>query len=520
MDVAQFLLRAVQLYPQLPAAIHDDKVLSYKELYISVNKMANVYQKFLGRGEGWAVLSMNSIPFLQSMYALPFCRSVLVPLNWRCSATELAYIIKNAGCKGILVGIELESLWEDIKAQLDFHMVSIYENPTYNPAFSLSTLMAAASPEFHLTPVQEDEPTIIMYTSGTTGLPKGAELSHKNIVSNAYHILTIMNGELENHPVYLHACPMFHAADGPNSHRITWLAGCHVITSKFVPVEAYQLIEKLKITSLFLIPTMINSFNQVQNITTDTSSVLTIAYGGAPCPVEVMRRGKEIFKNAHFIQVFGTTELSPLATYMPWRYIDPDGAYKEFAHKRALSCGIPIPGVRVDIFDDDLKPVPRNTIGELVASGPNVMLGYFKNPEATKKSIVNGWYLTGDMAFMDEDGFVYIVDRKKDMIISGGENIYSAEVELCLYNHPSIVEATVFGVPHSHWGEVPVAYVVIRPGSHTTEAELIAHCRSKLAHFKCPTFVKFLDELPKGGTNKILKRKLREPYWANRSAKI
>jgi len=298
------------------------------------------------------------------------------------------------------------------------------------------------------------------------------------------------------------------------------LGGMHVIMKKFEPLLALKLIEQHRVGSTLWIPTMINSINHLQVIPYNTDSLRVIIFGGAPAPIELIHKAETIFKNAHFLQIFGMTELAPAITYMPYEFINRNGKEAALAKKRSTSCGIPVPGVQVQIVDEKFNICDRNVIGEIACKGPNLMLGYFKNEKETQKSIIKGWFLTGDVGYIDEFGFVYIVDRKKDMIISGGENIYSVEVEACIYSHPAIQEACVFGVPHDHWGEVPIAYVVLKSGHSVPEHKLISYCREKIAHYKIPHQIKFVEELPKGGTNKILKAKLREKYWSHKSSKL
>jgi long-chain acyl-CoA synthetase len=342
-------------------------------------------------------------------------------------------------------------------------------------------------------------------------------LSHANLLANAYHILAC--GIWREGDVYLHACPMFHIADGPTTHAVTWLGGTHVIIPSFKPDLALEAIERERVTATLLIPTMINFLiNHPDVAKRDLSSLRIVTYGGAPMPEELVRRATQLLP-CSFCQAYGLTETSPLLTLFPNQEQALAGPPEQM--RRLLSCGREVIGVRVRVVNTRGEEVKPGEVGEIIAKGPNIMVGYWNNPQATAEAVRDGWLYTGDLATVDEEGYIYIVDRKKDMIITGGENVFSTEVENVVYTHPAVLEAAVVGVPDATWGEAIKAIVVLKPGASATEEEIIAYCRSRIAHFKVPRSVDFYEgALPKSGSGKILKRELREKYWAGHERRV
>jgi long-chain acyl-CoA synthetase len=382
---------------------------------------------------------------------------------------------------------------------------------------SYEPLLATASPEVPPTPATPDDLAALFYTSGTTGHPKGAMLSHANLLANAYHILA--SGLWQEGDVYLHGCPMFHIADGPTTHAMTWLGGTHVIIPGFRADLALEAIERERVTVTLLIPTMVNFLINHPDVTKrDLSSLRLVLYGGAPMPEELVRRAKQMLP-CTFCQAYGLTESAPLLTLFPAQERVLNGPPEQA--RRLLSCGREVIGVRVRVVDTAGREVQPGEVGEIIAKGPNIMVGYWNNPQATADAVRDGWLYTGDLATVDDEGYIYIVDRKKDMIITGGENVFSTEVENVLYTHPAILEAAVVGVPDATWGEAITAIVVLKAGMTATEQDIIEYCRARTAHFKVPRSVDFYEgALPKSGSGKILKRELREKYWAGQERRV
>ncbi len=365
--------------------------------------------------------------------------------------------------------------------------------------------------------MQDNDLAGLFYTGGTTGRAKGVMLSHKNIVSNAYHM--IMASSYTGQDTYLHAGPMFHLADTASTFSLTMVGGQHVFIPMFNPVQMLEAIQSERVTSTLLVPTMINALLNHPDVDTyDVSSLRRIAYGGAPMPLELLKKGLQKW-GPIFVQAYGMTETAPLLTMLEPSDARVEGTPEQVG--RLASCGREALGVEVRVVNMQGEDVESGEIGEIIARGPNIMLGYWRNPEATAAAVVDGWMHTGDLATLDQENFIYIVDRSKDMIISGGENIYTAEVENALYTHPAVLEAAVIGIPHEQWGEIVHAVVVCKPGMSASSDELIVHTRTQIAGYKIPRSIEFRTEaLPKSGAGKILKRDLREKYWAGKSRQV
>jgi long-chain acyl-CoA synthetase len=520
MDISQILERAVQFFPQQTACVSGATRLTYRDLQARVYHLANVLQHYnIGKGDRVAVLSANSLPYLEMYYATAALGALIVPLNFRLAPAELAYILQDSGSTMLLVGEGFEALCGQATQRLSTVPTMIFAAVRDVPGDRLcyESCLAQASAEF--TPVEVDEHDLagLFYTSGTTGNPKGVMLSHRNLVSNAYHLLSAIHEE--EGEIYLHCCPMFHLADGPTSHRITWLGGTHVIVPGFDPTAVLEAIQRERVTSVLLVPTMINFLVNSPAIGTyDLSSLRRILYGASPMPVEILRQAVQVF-GCPLIQLYGLTETAPLLTMMAPRYLAFEG--EEALVRRLASCGRAVPGVRVRVVNAAGNDVQPGEVGEIIARGPNIMQGYWNKPEETAAAFRDGWFHTGDLATVDDEQFIFMVDRKKDMIITGGENVYSTEVENALYQHPAVLEAAVLGVPDDRWGEAVLALVVLKPHNTVTEAALIEHCRSLIARYKCPRRIEMRHEpFPKSGSGKILKAALREPYWQGHSRRV
>jgi long-chain acyl-CoA synthetase len=351
---------------------------------------------------------------------------------------------------------------------------------------------------------------------GTTGRSKGVMLSHRNLLASARNSLAQSNEEV--FACYLHVAPMFHLADFFATQVAFLLGGANAIVRGFTPEAAARAITKFQVTNVLLVPTMIQMFvDQPGFDKFDLSSLRRISYGASPISEAVLDRAMAALPHVEFLQGYGMTELSPVATVLPWKDHTGEGRAKG----RHRSGGRPAPMVEVRIVDPLGKPLPPRTVGEIVVRGDIVMLGYWEQPEETKKAIVDGWMHTGDGGYMDEDAYVYIVDRMKDMIVTGGENVYSAEVENCVAQHPAVAQCAVIGIPDDRWGEAVHAVVMRKPGAAVTETEIIEFCKARIAGYKCPSSVKIQDEmLPLSGAGKILKRELRKPYWEGKTRQV
>ena len=341
-------------------------------------------------------------------------------------------------------------------------------------------------------------------------------LSHRNLVLNALQFASEVGFVSNSH--YLHAAPMFHLANGAATFAITSMAGSSTIIPGFEPMATLQAIQENKIDIVLLVPTMINmTVNHPDVANYDLSSINHVLFGASPMPEAVLRTALRVIPNAEFHHLYGQTEASPVLTALPPNRMVEDG---HMAGK-IKSAGLAIPGCEVRIFDENDNEVPRGTVGEIVARGENVMLGYWNQPELSAQTLRAGWLHTGDGGRMDDEGFIYVVDRVKDMIISGGENVYSAEVEDAIYQHEAVIECAVIGIPHEKWGEQVHAIIRLANDQSVDEVAIIAHCHDWIANYKCPRSVEFvIDPLPLSGAGKILKTELRKPYWEGHDKQV
>jgi long-chain acyl-CoA synthetase len=338
-------------------------------------------------------------------------------------------------------------------------------------------------------------------------------LTHRNLVANATHLQLCW--PFGPQTCWLVIAPMFHLAGSIAVLSTVWNAGRHVVLSAFDPAAVLDLIERERVTATLVVPSMLAAMNEEQLARPrDVSSLELICFGGAPSATETLRRAHQAFPGARLLHIYGATETAPIATTLL-------GVERVLDLPQARSCGQPAVGVDVEIRDADGARCPAGEVGEVVVSGPNVMGAYWNKPDQTAAALRDGWYATGDLGYMDDDGFVYLVDRAKDMIVTGGENVYSTEVEDVLYRHPAVLEAAVFGVPDERWGEAVHATVVPRAGAAVDEAELVAWCREAIAGYKVPKRIELRAEpLPKSGAGKVLKRELRAPFWEGRETAV
>ena len=355
----------------------------------------------------------------------------------------------------------------------------------------------------------------IVYTGGTTGRSKGVMLSHGNLAANAMN--TVAQLELSPADVYLHAAPMFHLADGLATWAVTMVAGTHVFVPRFEPAAVLSAVQEHHVNFVVLVPTMLQMLvDSPEHDRFDLSSWTKVFYGASPMPVPLLRRGLEMLPACRFWGAYGMTELAPIATILGPEYHRPDSPPDILR-----SVGQVILGHELRIVDENDTALPPGAVGEIVVRGPSVMQGYWNLEEETRRALRGGWMHSGDVAYMDDNGFVYIVDRAKDMIVTGGENVYTAEVERAIYEHPGVSECAVIAVPSEQWGEAVHAIVVRQPGCNPSETEIIAHCHEQIAGYKCPRTIEFREApLPLSGAGKVLKNELREPYWQGRKRRV
>ncbi|MCU1275463.1 MAG: fatty-acid--CoA ligase [Bryobacterales bacterium] len=490
----QTLGRAARLFPRHLAVVDGDRRITYGELAIRVERLARLLvSKGFVSGDRLAYLLPNSLEFVELTFACCRLGVIAVPLNTRYAIPELDEALRDAEPRGFVRHLMLPEPEFRAEWQVAVGDPSLCENPD------------CALPE---PPYDPENLFGLFYTSGTTGRAKGVMLTHANLFANMLHVQDWR--PVGGSDIFLHVAPMFHLADFPMCLIAASKGATQVTVPRFELQLLCETIAQERATITVMIPTMINLLTQWPEIGRfDLSSLQHLLYGGSPVAPEVIKRTREKLPGCKLGQGYGLTETSPLLTTLN----DAD-----HVGDRLLSCGLPVLGVELAILDAEGQRAPAGVAGEIVARGANVMRGYWRQPEATRNAFVDGevggWFRTGDIAYLDVDGFVYHVDRSKDMIVSGGENVYSSEVEAAIYSHPCVKEAAVIGIPDPKWGELVMACVVLKDGAALTAEDLIEHCRTRLACYKAPRRIEFIaGELPKSGTNKILKRKLREPYW-------
>ncbi|MCZ7528341.1 MAG: long-chain-fatty-acid--CoA ligase [Acidimicrobiia bacterium] len=450
-------------------------------------------------GDRVAVLAANCHRYLEAHLAIPAAGLVVVPLNTRHAEPELRYAVEHSGARVLLTDRDPGSLAGIVEQVVDL------------PAGYEALLARAGGDGGPGSGIGEDDLAALFYTGGTTGRSKGVMLSHRNLVANSLHTLSATG--LDERDRYLIACPLFHVAGTSAVLSALWAGAAQVVVPAFEPRRVLDLVERERVTVTLGVPTMVAALaDEQERDPRDVSSLRLLAHAGAPIAMDVLRRAHRAFPGCRLDHYYGATETAPMATALchEERMLD---------RPRGRSCGQPAPGVEVRVVDPTGREVAPGQVGEVVVRGPNVMLGYWRDPEQTRLALRDGWYHTGDLGHRDREGFLFLVDRLKDMIVTGGENVYSTEVEDVLHGHPEVVEAAVFGVPDGRWGEAVHAVVVAR--GDVAPGELIAHCREHLAGYKVPKAVELRREpLPRSGPGKVLKRVLREPYWAGHETRI
>jgi acyl-CoA synthetase (AMP-forming)/AMP-acid ligase II len=480
--------RAARYYPEWPALRVGEELLNFRELHGRVKSLAAALsRRGLGPGDRLALLLPNGPEYIELVYACSWLGVIVVPINTRLSTVEIDHVIADALPRGLIRHSSLAAPKAHVSWQLVLDQEPLEErtdscpDPCYEP----------------------EAPLALIYTSGTTGRPKGVVMTHSNILENVHHFNYWM--PYREGGVYLHAAPIFHIADFPAMFAAPAFGAGQVAAPRFAASSFCAAVQKERINYTVLVPTMINLLTQFADVKSyDLSSLEVLAYGGSPMAPELIRRTRELLPDVKLVQVYGLSETGFLTGLQD----------HEHTGNRLVACGRPCPGIDVQVVDELGKQVETGQRGELVARGANVMRGYWNDREDTEAAFRNGFFRTGDIGYQDVDGYFYILDRAKDMIVTGGENVYCGEVEAVIFRHPAVREVAVFGIPDPQWGELVAACVVVKPGMELTEEALAIHCRQSLANYKVPRHVEFSDtDLPKNGSGKVLKRLLREHFW-------
>jgi acyl-CoA synthetase (AMP-forming)/AMP-acid ligase II len=548
------LIKALTLWPTKEAVIDGTKRFTYAQLGDRVGRLANyLLSRDVEQGTVVAILAPNCHEYMEAYYACAALGAVANPLNFRLAALELETILKDSGARVLIfhedfaaTAMEILEAQTSIKEVLGIHssfeskqrpdpkiekaktesngvptiqsIAKRIANTMHFEAYE-SALANTANATMPAQTFDVDHLCHLYYTSGTTGKSKGVMLTHLNVCSNALGAVAEL--KFTDSVVWGHFAPIFHLADAWAIFALTWVGGTHVYIPYFKAVDALAAIQEHRIEMTALVPTMANQILACEELSkTDVSSLKLVMTAGSPiAPEQVKRIMKEL--DCDYCQFYGLTETSPFLTIgtikNKLKSLDQDALVELKART-----GRPFIATEVKVVRPDGTEVQRNNseVGEIIARGPNVMKGYWNKPEATAEAIKDGWFHSGDLAVVDEEGYINIVDRQKDMIISGGENIYSTEVEYCLYEHEAVLECAVFGIPDDKWGESVKAVVVLKAGLSVSERELIAHVRQRLAGYKAPRSLEFAAELPKTGSGKIFKKGLRDQYWQSKKRAV
>jgi long-chain acyl-CoA synthetase len=512
MTIGDLLVRNANKFPHKLAAVSETRSLTFRELNDRVNRLANsLLDAGLRKGDRIGVLVHNGHQFLELYFASAKTGAVFCPYNSHFKQWELKDIIDYSTPRYLVVDGDFVETVSALEPELkSVEKVICLEKTPPLSMDDYETLMARGRGEEPQIEVQEDDVLSIFFTGGTTGKPKGAMRTHRHLMSNA--VAGVIELKVDYDERVLITFPMYHVACEDNIVRHSFMPNTFYIRREgaFNPKQVLDYISRERISRCQFVPTMIHSLIQVPNVDQyDLSSLRLILYAASVMPVELLKKALAIF-SCGFAQLYGQTESGPLTTVLKPEDHVLDGSEKSLA--RLASCGKPVINYEIRVVDEDDHDVPVGEVGEIIGRSDAMMAGYWQMPEQTAKKLRNGWLHTGDLGRLDEEGYVYLVERKDDLIISGGVNVYPREIEEILYGHPAVSEASVIGLPDEHWGEVVRAVIVPKEGVRVTEEEILEFCSRKLAGFKKPKSVEFWKELPKSAQGKILKKDIRKHY--------
>jgi acyl-CoA synthetase (AMP-forming)/AMP-acid ligase II len=518
MHLTHFLRHAADLYPDKIASIDGDRRHTWGEWRDRITRLAAALRALgMAAGDRVAILALNGDRYTEYLYAVWWAGGAVVPMNTRWSAAENAYSLNDSGAEILFIDQMFAPMLDAIRTEAKGLKTTIYMGDDDAPAGLLSyeALVAGHTPCADAMRGGEDLAGLF-YTGGTTGFPKGVMLPHRALwfVTFALGVALPFDGETR----WLHVAPMFHLADFGSNMSVAMLGGCNVYIPAFAPEAFLQAVETHAINSTILVPTMVSMVMAHPDFRPERlASLKNAIYGASPMAEGLLRQVLQTLPDIQFYQGYGQTELAPSISLLK----PADHALDGPNTRRLRSAGRVIAGVDIKIVDEDGNIVPRGTVGEIAARSPGAMQGYWNLPGQTAKTLVDGWVHTGDGAFQDEEGYIYIVDRLKDMIVSGGENVFSAEVESAISTHPDVAGVAVIGIPSERWGEEVHAIIIPKPEATLDEAGVIAHCKALIAGYKCPRSITLRSEpFPLSGAGKVLKRDLRAPFWEGRGCNV
>jgi long-chain acyl-CoA synthetase len=499
--------RALQYFPQHTALLRDGQAVTFLELDVRVRRISSALRRRgLQSGERLAFLMPNGVDYIELVYACSLLGAIAVPINTRYAGAEIDRLLEDARPRGLIRHSKFPAPtvrpdWEHVIDLEPFE--EIEEQPHTEEFYDPDAILA------------------LLYTSGTTGQPKGASLTHSNVFSNIHDLNYWL--EYREKAVYIHASPMFHIADFPAMFAAPVFGAAQIALPHFDPASFCESVQANRVTHTVLVPSMINTLCQFEELHShNLESLDVLAYGGSPIAPALIKDIRRLLPKARLLQVYGLSETGFLTGLTD----------AEHTNDRLQSCGRACPGIDLRVVHPNGGPTVSGEPGNLVARGPGIMVGYWhdidedlpkdeSSVDETTKAFSDGFFQTGDVGFQDKDGYFYIVDRAKEMIVSGGENVYTGEVEAAIYEIPEVKETAVFGIPDEKWGELVAAAIVLRPGMNLSAEKVQQYCKTRIASYKLPRHIEFMtEELPKSGSGKILKRVLREKYWAGQSRRV
>jgi long-chain acyl-CoA synthetase len=517
MQLTAGLRKAASFRAHETALVTPERSFSHSELQDRVARLAAALQRLgVAPGERVAILAANGAAYVESYFSVLWAGGVVVPVNSRFALPEMIEQIADAEPSLLISDANfLDTAVQLAKACPSLRCVIADAPRSGLPSVHAYEDLIADTPPCDDEGRGGEDLACLFYTGGTTGRAKGVMLSHRNLWVNA--VVTAMAFGFDEHTVALHAGPLFHLGAGARVYTTSIMGGRHVVIPRFTPADVLEAISRHKVTVATFVPTMLGMILQSSDLDRyDLSSLKMITYGASPMPEPVLQECLRRFPNIRFGQSYGMTELSPVATILT-----PDDHLPSAPRHRLRSAGRPIVSAEVKIAGADDREMPHGEVGEILVRGPMVMMGYWRQPELTAQTLRGGWMHTGDSGSFDADGYLYISDRIKDMIISGGENVYSIEVENAIAAHPEVAQCAVIGIPHPKWGETVHAVVVRKPGATLTAEDLTAFCRSAIADYKVPRSIDFRDDpLPLSSVNKVNKTALRAPYWSDKDRRV